>query len=135
MAGQLSLRAIAYDYGVTEGALRKRIKARGLVRSLKPKIAVRAEQRLVDAVGQGMAKAERHALRQQIRDAVAPGEPAAHLTAVLKGIEDQQVEVVATAIAAIIGQQRKQAHTAQKLVTQLIGDLTAAAQHRGRLGQ
>ena len=73
IAGELSVRAIANDYGVSEGAVRRRIKTRHLLRNLKPKIAARTEQKLIEAIGKGMEKAKRQALRQQLREVVAPG--------------------------------------------------------------
>ena len=132
MQGELSLRAIADDHHISEGAIRKRMKARGLVRTLGKRIARRAEQKLMQAVGNGLDRAQRAKLRQEVRRTTAGPRPIADKIAadVLEAAEERQVENAATAIATIIGHHRAEAYGVQKLVVQLVGDLTEAARHR-----
>lgn len=123
LAGDLSVRAIASDHGISETAIRKRIKARGLVRNLKKRIADRAEQKLVAATAKGMQRA---ALVKEVREITADLSDEA---------EEAAIEATAEALAVIIGRQRHESHRAKTLVDQLIGDLTAAAAHRQTLEQ
>src|SRR5690606_14871047 len=127
LAGDLSLRGIAEDYGVSEGAIRKRIKARGLVRNLGKKIAARADAKLAEAVSVGLdrtgATLERKYLKAEVRkvtDPKGPRKPGIKLAAVMEATEERHVESVATAMATIIGHHRAEAHQAQVLVAQLV---------------
>lgn len=132
-AGQLSLRTIASDAGLTEGALRKRIKSRGLIRDLGKRVAARVEEKLIQAVGEGLDKAGLLALKRDVRTATEPDGAARSIQEALEGSENQRVEVAATAIAGILGRQRREASAAKRLVEQLIGDLAVAAAYRVQL--
>lgn len=105
-AGIKTLRQIAAEHGITEGAIRKRAKKEGWERDLAPKIQARAD-----------ALVRKEAVREEVRE---------------KGrvLESETVEANARAIADVRLAQRHDIHRGRKLVMSLLDELEHQTDHR-----
>ncbi|MDR3487080.1 MAG: hypothetical protein P4M05_19510 [Bradyrhizobium sp.] len=105
-AGQLSVRAIAAQHGLTEGAIRKRAKADGWARPLADKVRAAVKEKLVRAEGTQTERARTDA---------------------------ETIEVAAARGVELVRQHRASLNRANTIVAKLLDELESATDKRDEI--
>lgn len=109
-AGVLSLRAIAFQHGISQTAVHKKAKAEGWERNLADKVRVAAKEKLVreDGLQSGL-----------------------HTPSLQSSVNDKQtIEVAAQAIVSVAREHRSTLKSGRSIVHSLLMELQEASDHR-----